>query len=190
MRQIFLAALIVLSSGSFANAQTQVWPEISVFTRLNDRMRFYFLATTVKESRESTEGEFGPNVDFYLRPFRERKRLAGFRLDESKNRFLLLRVGYRYLDSFSADPNEHRVVLEATPRYPLKGGVLVSNRGRVDARFIDGEYSWRFRSRLSVEKEFSIGPMTVHLLVWSTSKSPRRSVADRWARAATLVRTR
>jgi len=158
VRRIVLTALIVVSSGTSAHAQTtQVWPEISVFTRLNDRMRFYFLATTVKESQESTEGEFGPNFDFYLRPFRERNRLAGFRLDESKNRFLLLRIGYRYLDSFSDSPDEHRVVLEATARYPLEGGVLVSNRGRVDARFIDGDYSWRFRSRLSVEKEFSIG---------------------------------
>jgi hypothetical protein len=160
VRRIVFAALIVLPSWTSAHAQTtQVWPEISLFTRLNDRMRFYFLATTVKESQESTEGEFGPNFDFYLQPFRERKRLAGFRLDESKNRFLLLRVGYRYLDSFSGDPDEHRAVLEATARYPLKGGVLVSNRGRIDARFIDGEYSWRFRSRLSVEKECSIGPV-------------------------------
>jgi len=158
VRRIVLAALIVVSSGASTHAQTfQVWPEISVFTRLNDRMRFYFLATTVKESRESTEGEFGPNLDFYLRPFRERKRLAGFRLDESKNRFLLVRVGYRYLDSFSADPNEHRLVLEATARYPMTGGALVSNRGRTDVRFIDGEHSWRFRSRLSIEREFSIG---------------------------------
>jgi hypothetical protein len=40
-------------------------------------------------------------------------------------------------DSFSDDPDEHRVVLDATARYPLlKGRVLVSNRGRVDARFI------------------------------------------------------
>jgi uncharacterized protein DUF2490 len=157
------AALIVVSAGTSAHAQTtQVWPEISLFTRLNDRMRFYFLATTVKESHESTEGEFGPNFDFYLRPFRERNRLAGFRLDESKNRFLLLRVGYRYLDSFNDEPNEHRVVLEATARYPLKGGVLVSNRGRTDVRFIDGEYSWRFRSRLSIEKEFSIGPVKMN----------------------------
>jgi hypothetical protein len=52
VRQIVLAALIVLSSGISADAQTfQVWPEISVFTRLNDRMRFYFLATTVKRAR-------------------------------------------------------------------------------------------------------------------------------------------
>jgi uncharacterized protein DUF2490 len=156
------AALIVVSAGTSARAQTtQIWPEVSVFTKLNDRMRFYFLATTVKESHESTSAEFGPNFDFYLRPFRERTRLAGFRLDESKSRYLLLRVGYRYLESFSGDPDEHRAVLEATARYPLDGGVLISNRARVDARFIDGEYSWRFRTRLSVEKELSIGPLTM-----------------------------
>jgi len=178
---IVLAALIIVSPGSPAQAQTtQVWPEISVFSRLSDRMRFYFLATTVKESQESTEGEFGPNVDFYLRRFRERKRLAGIRLDESKNRFLLLRAGYRYLDSFSADPDEHRLVLEATARYPLKGGVLVSNRGRVDARFIDGEYSWRFRSRLSVEKELSIG--AVRLNPYARGELFYDSRFDAWSR--------
>ena len=70
MRRISSAALVVVSSAAPACAQTiQAWPEISVFTKPNDRMRFYFLATTVKESRESTEGEFGPNFDFYLRPF-------------------------------------------------------------------------------------------------------------------------
>ena len=158
-----LAALIVVSSGISAHAQsTQVWPEISAFTRLNDRMRFYFLATTVKENKESTEGEFGPNFDFYLRPLRHPKHLGVLRLDESKNRFLLLRVGYRYLDSFSGNPDEHRVLLEATPRFPLVGGVLVSNRLRTDLRSIDGEESWRFRSRLSAEKEFSIGRVKVN----------------------------
>ena len=69
MRRMVLTALVVVSSGISAHAQSiQVWPEISVYTRLNDRMRFYFLATTVKENKESTEGEFGPNLDFYLRP--------------------------------------------------------------------------------------------------------------------------
>jgi hypothetical protein len=78
VRRISSAAPVVVSSAAPARAQTiQTWLEISVFTRLNDRMRFYFLATTVKESRESTEGEFGPNFDVYLRPFKERKRLAG-----------------------------------------------------------------------------------------------------------------
>jgi hypothetical protein len=48
VRRIVLAALIVVSSGISAYAQsTQVWPEMGIFTRLNERMRFYFLATRV-----------------------------------------------------------------------------------------------------------------------------------------------
>jgi hypothetical protein len=153
-----LAGLIVLCAGSAAYAQsTQLWPELGVFARLNDNMRFYFLATTVKEEKNSTEGEFGPNLDFYHRPLRDPKRFRGLPLDESKHRFLLLRVGYRYLHSYTGDPEEHRAVLEATGRYPLVAGLLVSNRGRVDLRFIGAENSWRFRNRLSIEREIAIG---------------------------------
>lgn len=80
--------LLLVSFGIPARAQTnQVWPEVSTFVKLNDKMRFYFLATTVKEERESTEGEYGPNFDFYLKPLRKhQKRWGVFRLDESKNR--------------------------------------------------------------------------------------------------------
>jgi hypothetical protein len=150
-------------SGLPVHAQsTQIWPELGVFTRLNDRMRFYFVATTVKEDKESTEGEFGPNFDFYLRPLRNAKRFGVIPLDESKHRVLLLRVGYRYLQSFSGDPDEHRAVIETTARSPLAGGLLLSNRVRVDLRSIDGDYSWRFRNRLSVEKDFSLGPVRIN----------------------------
>ena len=133
MRQIVFAALIVVSFGSPADAQTtQVWPEISLFTRLNDGMRFYFLATTVKESQESTEGEFGPNFDFYLRPFRNPKRFGGFRLDESKNRYLLLRVGYRYLHSFPS----------LSPSWKVRGGIVILLRRR-DFRQLRSHYEDR-----------------------------------------------
>ena len=88
--------------------------------------------------------------------------MAGFRLDESKNRHVLVRIGYRYLVNAGDDPGENRGVLEVTPRFPLVGGVLVSNRGRADFRFVDGEYSWRFRNRLSFEREVSIGRLRVN----------------------------
>ena len=163
MRPMILAALVVLSVAAPARAQNiQVWPELGVFTRLNDSMRFYLLATTVKENKESTEGEFGPNFDFYLRPLRNPRHLGPLALDESKNRYLLLRVGYRYLNSFSSGPDEHRAVIEATPRFPLRAGVLVSSRNRVDLRSIDSEKSWRFRTRLSVEKPLSIGRVNMN----------------------------
>jgi hypothetical protein len=154
------AALLIVSFGIPAHAQTsQVWPEISTFVKLNDRMRFYFLATTVKETRESTEGEFGPNFDFYLKPLRKKRgALHLFSPDESKTRLVMVRVGYRYIHPYTGDsPDEHRGVLELTTRQDLPGGLLASDRNRMDFRDIGGEYSWRYRNRLTIEREFSIG---------------------------------
>jgi hypothetical protein len=150
---------VILSLGIPARAQTsQIWPEVSTFVKLTDQMRFYFLATTVKENRESTEGEFGPNFDFYLKPLRKRNRIGLLPLDQSKNRLLMVRVGYRYIHSYgSDDPGENRGVLEATTRFPLAFGLLVSDRHRFDLRSIGGEFSWRYRNRLTIENEYKIG---------------------------------
>ena len=181
MRRTVLAAVIVWSCAITAHAQSmQVWPELGVFARVNDSMRFYLLGTTVKESKDSTEGEFGPNLDFYLRPVRNPKHFGVFALDESKHRYLLLRVGYRYLNSFSDNPDEHRVVLEATARFPLAAGLLISNRGRVDFRFIDDEDSWRFRNRLSIEKELTIG--RVRMTPYARGEVYYDSRFDAWSR--------
>jgi hypothetical protein len=152
-----------MSLGIDARAQSsQLWPEISTFVKMTEQTRFYFLATTVKEGSDSTSGEFGPNFDFYLHPIRNRRHLV-FRLDESKNRSLLLRIGYRYLPTFGGDdPDENRGVFEGTARYPLLGGALLSSRNRMDFRFIAGDYSWRYRNRLSLEREVSIGRLRVN----------------------------
>jgi len=158
----FWIALLIMSFGTSARAQSnqsnQAWPEISTFVKLNDRMRFYFLATTVKESRDSTEGEFGPNFDFYLKPLRKLSVLSWLPQDESKKKLLLVRIGYRYIVPFTGeDPVEHRGVVEATTRYPLVHRLLLSDRNRMDLRSKGGEFSWRFRNRLTVETEFSLG---------------------------------
>jgi hypothetical protein len=160
-RQFAWAAVLIVSSGLPARAQTiPVWPEIDTYIKLDDRIRLYFLATTVQENRESTEGEFGVNVDVHLKPLRRRTPLLEFRLDESKNRLLMTRIGYRYLPSYTGGSTEQRGVLEGTARVPLigfLGDLLLSDRNRVDLRFIDGEFSWCYRNRLSAEREFSIG---------------------------------
>jgi len=174
----------MISSAVVIRAQTTpVWPEIDAYVTLNKTVRLFLLATTVQENRESTEGEFGANVDVRLKPFRRRTPLLMFRLDESKNSVLTLRGGYRYLPSYTGGSNENRGVFEATPRYPLMavfGDVLVSDRNRVDFRVIAGEYSWRYRNRLSVEKEFSIG--RVRMNPYTRFELYLDSRHDKWSR--------
>jgi hypothetical protein len=181
------AALLVLSFGTSALAQSkQVWPETSTFVKLTDNTRFYFLMTTVKEDRESTEGEVGPNFDFYLKPLRKLNRLGLFRLDESKNRLLMVRVGYRYVFPYTGDASgEHRGVVEVTARSPLAVGVLVSDRSRMDLRSIDGTFSWRYRNRLTVERELSIGRF--RLSPYIRGEGYYDSRYDKWSRTALIA---
>ena len=75
----------------------------------------------------------------------------------------MVRIGYRYMPTYASDdPGREPGLLEGTARYPLVRGVLVSNRNRVDFRVIDGDYSWRYRNRLSFERELSLGPVRLN----------------------------
>ena len=151
------AVLLVLLFGTGALAQSnQVWPESGTYIKMTDQMRFYFLMTTVKEERTSTEGEVGPNFDFYVKPLRKLNRWAGLPMDESKTRLLMVRVGYHYIFPYGDDgSDEHRGIVEVTSRCPLIRGFVASDRSRVDLRTIDGTFSWRYRNRLTIEREFS-----------------------------------
>jgi hypothetical protein len=181
------AAVLVLSFGTGALAQSkQVWPETSTFIKLTDNTRLYFLMTTVKEERSSTEGEVGPNFDFYLKPLRQLKRWAVFPLDESKTRTLMVRVGYRYVFPYGGDgSDEHRGVVEATARYPLTHGVSVSDRNRMDLRSIGGTFSWRYRNRLTVEKDFSIHRF--RFTPYCRGEIYYDSRYDKWSRTALIA---
>ena len=149
-------ALLVLFCALPASAQTeQVWPEVGVYVKVNPHLRLHLVASGTRENNQGTDLDLGADIDFYLKPLVELKRLAGFQLDESKSRPLRLRAGYHVLPSINS-ATEQRVVLEAEPRYPLKAGVVVSDRNRADLRFIQGKFSWRYRNRLTVEREFAV----------------------------------
>jgi hypothetical protein len=80
-------------------------------------------------------------------------------VDFIPNKNVILRTGYRYGTSLNgADPfKEHRIVGEETFRRLIPGKLLLSDRNRQDFRIIDGDYSFRYRNRLTLEREFVIG---------------------------------
>jgi hypothetical protein len=165
-----------------AEAQTyQVWPEISTYVKLNSDVRLYFIASTTRENRKGSSAEIGPNIDFYLKPLVRQEKITIFQLDKSKSRPLLLRLGYRYLPSTDG-PSEHRGVLEATGRYPLISGFLVSDRNRADLRFINGEFSWRYRNRLTVERTVSI--LDYHFSPYVRGEVYFDSNYEKWSRTS------
>ena len=148
--------LVVLILCQPAHGQSkQFWPEINAYKKLNENSRFHFIVLQTRENEKSTEMDLGFDLDYYLKPLLKLRKLGGLMLDESKSRPLLLRFGYHYIPS-TEGANEHRVIAEATPRYPLKAGAVISSRNRLDLRFIDDGFSWRYRNRLSVERVFPL----------------------------------
>jgi hypothetical protein len=165
-----------------AGAQTsQFWPEISTYVKLNSSVRLYFIAASTRENSRGTSAEIGPNLDFFLKPLAKLERASIFQVDKSKSRPLLLRLGYRYLPTTDG-PSEHRAVMEATGRLPLKSGFVVSDRNRADLRFINGKSSWRYRNRLTVERTVSI--LCRHFSPYARVEAYFDSNYEKWSRTS------
>lgn len=146
-RLVCLVALATaLSSSARAQQESettkQFWPEVDVYVPLNEKFRLFFLATTTKaqETRENTEGQIGAHIDYQL------------------NKKVSFRTGYRYGFSLGgSDPfEEHRIIFEQTLRQPLPLQLLLSDRNREDLRWVNGEFSARYRNRVTLEREFKV----------------------------------
>lgn len=138
---------LVMSVCAAARAQqqesdtpTQIWSEVNVYVPLNEKFRLFFLATLnrAEETREDSELTLGAHVDYTV------------------NKRLTLRGGYRYTFAPSNDNpyQEQRIITEQTFRQALPLAILLSDRNREDFRFVNGSFSFRYRNRVTIEREF------------------------------------
>jgi len=72
-------------------------------------------------------------------------------------------------------------VAELTPRFPLPKSILVSDRNRIDFRWLDN-FSWRYRNRLSVEREFKIRGVVLN--PYARGEAYYDITAAKWTRIA------
>jgi hypothetical protein len=149
-------ALLVPALGLCARAQVdQLLPEIDVYHKLSSEVRFTFQAKETREGGSPTQAEIGPSLDFYLKPLIKLMKIAWFDLDDSKTRFLVLSIGYRYLPSPNSPP-ENRIEPVATFHFPLKAGFLLSDRNRADLDWQSSKFTWRYRNLIQIEKRLTI----------------------------------
>jgi hypothetical protein len=148
-----LALCVLVFLGASGHAQTiEFLPEINTSVQANQNVRFVFQAKQTREGGEPTQAEIGPSIDFYWRPL---QKLIRHDADDAKTRLILLSFGYRYLPSPDA-PTTNRILMVATPRFPLKSKIIVSDRNRGELNFSNGDLTWRYRNRLQLEREISI----------------------------------
>ena len=153
-----VTVIVCLSTGVRCQEQAsetrkELWPGLDVYAPLNEKFRFYFIVTGTRaeETRRSFETTFGAHLDYNV------------------NKRFVLRAGYRY--SFAPgdddDFKEHRMVTEQTFRQDLPWEMLLSDRNRQDWRFVNGNFSFRYRNRVRLERE---------IRAWGRSFTPYGSV--------------
>ena len=126
----------------------EFWPEIDVYINIKPKVRLYLLGTVAKSVED---GEIR-NAQGY-------EAQVGAHVDYIPNHHLILRTGYRYGSAIGDNDDgfrEHRLIAEQTLRKLLPGDFLLSDRNREDFRFINGDFSFRYRNRVTIERELPL----------------------------------
>lgn len=156
-----VAAIVLLVIVTPALAQTpgtakEIWPKLTATVELWPK-------TSLQVWSEKQDGE---DFDFNqwkvgaLVSYRMKRmaKVLHHEIDEENAHNLSLGAGYEYLqtEQNGTTKRENRILLQATPRYVLHLGlgVLFQDRSRVEFRWTGGDFSVRYRNKLTVQRPF------------------------------------
>lgn len=146
------------------NSSLEFWPETDIWYRLNSSWRLSsFVSITKYNESESRD----LNAFFHLDYSWGHTQFPIYRrmVDQEKEQIIkawMVRGGViegRNVGINSSYYAEDMFFLEIHRRIPIKGNILLSHRFRMDNRWLgeDNNFSYRFRYRLMIEKEFKKG---------------------------------
>lgn len=145
----------VVSCEAVGAQEAQFLPEIDGYLKLNSNVRLRGQVSDTRDGSDPNQLTIGPDLDLYVKPLIRLKEIMAFDLDDSKSRPLVLSAGYRFLAT-PGSPSTNRMILTATSHLPAILGLLLSDRNRSDLDWSDGEFKWRYRNRLEIEKPLVI----------------------------------
>jgi hypothetical protein len=177
-RGTFLVGFACLS----ARAQdVQFLPEVDAHLKLNSVFRVYLQAKNDRDGGQPNQFAIGPSLQLYLKPLIKLKNITAFDLDDSKSRVSVLETGYRYVTSPDA-PTENRMQAVDTLHFPMKTGLLISDRNRADLDWKNGDFTWLYRNKLSLERTFSA--RSVHFIPYVAAEPYYESQYKKWSTTA------
>lgn len=165
-RQLILVLFFGLGTAITSTAQTssfEFWPETDIWYKINSSWRFsaFVPITKYNESKYrdlnvflQADYKWGTTRHSVYMRLRDENRME-------KVKAWMVRGGF--MEGWSLGENagaytEDMLFGEIHKRMPLKGNYLISHRIRVDTRWVgeDAKFSYRFRYRVMLEKEYTL----------------------------------
>jgi hypothetical protein len=134
----------------------QFWPTFNSSFELSKRSRI----TANVENHNGEDAPYdqwkvGAVFSYRLKEIGEYRRHD---VDKENEYNLVLGGGYEFLrtDQNGSKKNEHRILVQAIPKYVLFARILAQDRNRMEFRWNNGTYDFRYRNRLTVDRPFKL----------------------------------
>ena len=152
-----VCACSALSATAYANDPWELWPEVSLFVSLGPRTRIYLDAAYAGGKESDTQQlDLGTYLDISLLPI---MRPSLEKADWQRSRYFWARIGYDQMfkvDGGASAVSENRGIVSLWGKAELPAEIWLEGRVRADLRWIDGDYSTRYRFRLEATREFTV----------------------------------
>src|SRR5215471_12077907 len=112
------AVLVGLACTLSSAQDTQFLPEITQHLKLNSHVRVLLQAKDDRDGGDPEQFNFGPSVEFYLKPLLKLKNVTLFDLNDVKKRPIVFESGYRIITAPST-PAKNRVIEAVTFHFPF-----------------------------------------------------------------------
>jgi Protein of unknown function (DUF2490) len=163
---LFSSFLLVAQDSS--SVQKQIWPEMDVYYRINERFRLYSLISSTRSNSEYTDGTAGIFIDYFALPWL-RGRNDTELSDSSGGYYWWFRMGYSYSD---APPSDKKKIVnifetETNNTFHLPADIILQTRNRLDWRWVNGEFQPIYRPRAKFVRNLKTEYLTFNAYLWS-----------------------
>jgi hypothetical protein len=178
---LLITVLLLCAWVPACSQSIQFLPEVDTHVTVNSFTRVYLQTKDDRDAGASDQFSVGPSMQFYLKPLLKLKQITEFDLDDAKPRPLVLEAGYRYVTA-PGTPATERMETVLTSHFPLKAGILFSDRNRADLDWKNGEFTWRYRNKLTLQRTFAVN--SYHLIPYIAAEPYFVSQYSKWSTTA------
>ena len=161
MKNILLFGLLCLYAGTlFAQDATtqpkQIWPEVDIYYKLNEKFRLYSKVTASYLNNANTDGTAGVFLDFFAFPLLRHKKIVSLH-DTLRGEYLWFRSGYSYSHSppgASKEVDQNFIETTVNGRHYLPWDILMTVTNRLDWLFENSSFDPRYRPKIKFDRNF------------------------------------
>jgi hypothetical protein len=160
MKSLLGLALLVTSLNCLMaqtpSSDSEIWPKVSMTYDFGTRNRIQgYFEKHDGEDVSLKQWKVGTIFSYRMKRMLQERR---HEIDEENKYNLVVGGGYEFIqtDQNGSAKREHRIILQGSPKYLLPFKFLAQDRSRVEFRWADSAYNFRYRNRLTVDRPLSV----------------------------------